>query len=264
MAMIPVVIGTESFQEKVLTIKGKATVLRVAYGDPDQLKRVAKLMLWKRNLPEEDIHFMPPTTHNGKTQGAVLESQGVVIQGGDMHVVNTLQKDGEVNKEIHPSENDKVVESPDEVTERNVKEQSREETRVEVEQTVLGDGVDLTSELAEEDGVASDGRAGIDGNRIDNPQVEGSEPEGEPDLSVVEITEGTPRADLIAHTAQNPSLNTLRKLADTQSQGYQWKQGILLRHRLDELGDTYSQMCLPKKYRDKCMNLAHERFGHLR
>ena len=81
---------------------------------------------------------------------------------------------------------------------------------------------------------------------------------------MVEITEGTPRADLIAHTAQDPSLNTLRKLADTQSQGYQWKQRILLRHRLDdEWGDTYSQMCLPKKYRDKCMNLAHERFGHL-
>ena len=127
----------------------------------------------------------------------------------------------------------------------------------------MGEGVDLTSELAEEDGVASDGRGGIEGNWIDSPQVEGSELEGEPNLSVVEITEGTPRADLIAHTAQDPSLNTLRKLADTQLQGYQWKQGILLRQWLDEWGDTYIQMCLPKKYRDKCMSLAHERFGHL-
>ena len=49
------------------------------------------------------------------------------------------------------------------MTERNVKEQSREETRAEVEQRVLGEGVDLTSEFAEEDGVASDGRAGIKG-----------------------------------------------------------------------------------------------------
>ena len=111
-----VVIGTESFQEKVLAIPGEelgwTAVLRVAYGDPDQLERVAKLMQWKRNLPEEDIHFMPPTTLNGKTQGAVLVSHGVVMQGGDMHVVDSLKKDGEINKEIHPSENDKVIEPP--------------------------------------------------------------------------------------------------------------------------------------------------------
>ena len=72
-----------------------------------------------------------------------------------------VERDGEINKEVHPRENDKVVESPDDVTERNVKEQSREETRAEVEQRVLGEDVDLTSEFAEEDGVASDGRAGI-------------------------------------------------------------------------------------------------------
>ena len=120
MAMIPVVIGTESFQEKVLAIPGEelgwTAVLRVAYGDPDQLERVAKLMQWKRNLPEEDIHFIPPTTHNGKTQGAVLVSQGVVIQRRGRACG---RHDGEVNKEIHPSENDKVIEPPREAAERD-------------------------------------------------------------------------------------------------------------------------------------------------
>ena len=35
------------------------------------------------------------------------------------------ERDGKINNEIHPSENDKVVESPDEVTERNVGAEQR-------------------------------------------------------------------------------------------------------------------------------------------
>ena len=32
------------------------------------------------------------------------------------------------------------------------------------------------------------------------------------------------------------SLATLRKLAESESNGYVWEQGLLFRHRLDELG----------------------------
>ena len=36
----------------------------------------------------------------------------------------------------------------------------------------------------------------------------------------------------------------------------------MFRTRLDKLGDNLKQLCLPKQYRDKCLRLSHENFGH--
>ena len=41
-----------------------------------------------------------------------------------------------------------------------------------------------------------------------------------------------------------------------------WADGLVFRTRLDRLGDNLEQLCLPALYRDKCLHLTHENFGH--
>ena len=57
-------------------------------------------------------------------------------------------------------------------------------------------------------------------------------------------TENNPREKLKCDIANDESLETLRKLADTESNGYAWEHGLLIRHRLDELGLSKIQLCL--------------------
>ena len=58
------------------------------------------------------------------------------------------------------------------------------------------------------------------------------------------------------------TLATARALADQIAEGYHWNQGLLFRTRLDVLGDSSEQLCLPLPYHSRCLSLAHEQFGH--
>ena len=82
------------------------------------------------------------------------------------------------------------------------------------------------------------------------------------DLSVEGINVGSPRTEMIEHTKTDPTLATIRKLADEDAEGYQWDKGLVFRHRLDSWGDPYKQLCLPVQYRERCLEMAHERSGH--
>ena len=83
-ANVPVNIGPVSFVEKALAVPGEdlgwTAVLRFVCGDTAQLCRVAKLMEWKHTLPEDQMQYVPPTSQDGCAQGAVLVSEGVVVQ----------------------------------------------------------------------------------------------------------------------------------------------------------------------------------------
>ena len=59
-----------------------------------------------------------------------------------------------------------------------------------------------------------------------------------------------------------PSLAIIRTLADKETEGYFWKEGLVFRHRLDEWGQKYKQLCLPQQYRLGYLTLAHKIFGH--
>ena len=67
---------------------------------------------------------------------------------------------------------------------------------------------------------------------------------------------------LMETTKADMSLTTARTLADEQQEGYHWREGLLFRTRLDALGDTIEQLCLPTTYRQRCFTLAHDDFGH--
>ena len=96
-------------------------------------------------------------------------------------------------------------------------------------------------------------------------QVGGSaegEGEGEQTVLLEGITEEVPRPKLAQATTADPTLATTRSLAQTKSEGYHYKDGIVFRTRLDKFGDAREQICLPQPYREKCLRMAHNNFGH--
>ena len=60
-----------------------------------------------------------------------------------------------------------------------------------------------------------------------------------------------PRSKLIQATKTDDSLTSARLWADSQSEGYQWQDGLVFRTRLDKLGDSLEQLCLPGPYMGK-------------
>ena len=83
------------------------------------------------------------------------------------------------------------------------------------------------------------------------------------ELDVENIISDVPRVNLAVATKADCTLNTARALADNQAEGYYWHENVLLRTRLDRLGYTREQLCLPTEYRAKCLRTAHELFGHI-
>ena len=63
-------------------------------------------------------------------------------------------------------------------------------------------------------------------------------------------------------TLADETLAPVRKLADGEQRGYSWENGLLFRYRLNEFGINFRQLCLPKEYRAKCLQMAHDNFGH--
>ena len=68
-ANVPITIGSEFFVEKVLAVPGDdlgwTGVLRVDCSDPLQWSRIAKLMEWKKSLPESHKRYIPSTSQDG-------------------------------------------------------------------------------------------------------------------------------------------------------------------------------------------------------
>ena len=113
----------------------------------------------------------------------------------------------------------------------------QEEERVEGKEMVLEVGSDETSELVEAVGDALGGSAETQGKEEETQSPHTEKAESETVVSVAEITEGNPRTKLVEQTAKDPSLET-KKLADLGEEVYQWKEGIIIRNRLDEWGGT--------------------------
>ena len=247
-ASVKITIGHESIQEQVLAVLGEdlgyKAVLRFCCRDPEQLDRVAKMMSWKHTLPEDQKRYVPPTTLQVITKGAVLVSEGVVVeeeQGQCVEQENEQPLRGtreEGGKDIHPIKTVNKRESLTEVIERETK-RKQEEERVEGKEMVLEVGSDETSQLVEAVGDALGSSTETQGKEEETQLPHTEKAESEPVVSVAQITEGNPRTKLVKQTAKHPSLKTARKLADLGEEGYQWKEGIIIRHRLDEWGEPY-------------------------
>jgi len=115
------------------------------------------------------------------------------------------------------------------------------------EDVCLEDCVVMASDLVEAEGVALGGDA-VEGNG-DQISMEG-------------IYGDTPQNQLALATAEDESLVIVKNLAKQHKEGYHEKDGIVFRSRIDNFGYSKDQICLPAKYRPKCLALAHTQFGH--
>ena len=288
-ANVPITIGPESFQERVLAVPGEdlgwTAVLRFDCGDPEQLQRVGKMMEWKRALPEDQTQYVPPTKQEGLVKGAVLVSEWEVVVQEQGLTENVAQKDGSSTVSNHSSENNSYgvsqkVQVTDEAT--NVSGTQSPEVQVtdverrdivvgigdEAVEMVLGEGVGLSSVLVEAGGNPGGGSAVDEGVRVASTHGESESHQTEPppvtggEVTVDTIMTNAPRDKLAKCTVSDPSLAIIRTLADKETECYVWKEGLVFRHRLDEWGQNYKQLCLPQQYRLRCLTLAHEKFGH--
>ena len=107
--------------------------------------------------------------------------------------------------------------------------------------------------LVEEESGSLGGSAEGEGNQLASQTASPSQPVPDSypmfEITVEQITESNHRAKLREYTAQDPSLATVRRLADTESEGYQWEEGHVFRYRLEEWGEQYGQLCLPEQVR---------------
>ena len=100
-------------------------------------------------------------------------------------------------------------------------------------------------------------------------EVEGAALDGSADREGQEenlITEGIqqlgPKSLLAEEARTDPTLAHIRSLAQLEREGYHSRKEVIYRTRLNRQGDPVKQICVPLKFRDKCLHMAHGRFGH--
>ena len=86
----------------------------------------------------------------------------------------------------------------------------------------------------------------------------------EPELVVPLVRTGSgDRAALVAETRSDPTLERWRSLAEKGEKGFVWKEGLLYQSTTTHVLDSVFLMVLPKSFRVKVMNLAHEKLSHM-
>jgi len=200
-------VGADLFQTRALSVPGEemewTAILRVDISDMDMLTKINKITKEKEKVPEADLHYLPPRILDGHVQGAVLVSEGEVVE-----------------KEVQCVEGEQVVAKPQD-SEPDTDHAMVEGDDVEVSEQVLAGEVDLPSVAGEAEGDTQGGSA--DTGMTDT-------------ITVESITSDTPRVKLAQLTVTDPTLKTARVLADKEAEGYHWEDDLLFRSRLDEWG----------------------------
>ena len=245
---VTISINGMEFMRKAVTQPGKdlawTACLSLPYANKADCDFIMQKMQDKFRLTEEETLYLPPEIRDGILKSGLMESEGTLVVAKPEEPVvetqdtpNLIQLDSVVavqqkQENSKPEEDVLVVEETDE-------QNRREEDVLDLVETSIVD--------AEVAGDSLGGRA----------EVEGAQ-----DISMGGITETIPRIQLAQATCQDKSLKPLLKLAENSKEGYYLSEGVLFRTRLDSFGQTMEQICLPTKYRDKCLKLTHNHFGH--
>jgi len=174
--------------------------------------------------------YVPPQIHQGKLLSGYLVSEDDVISHTTTQGVSVVDVPGIA---IIEKEEDSMEESLGGLMGIGLEEEERS--------SVLCDEVEVgdhgQTEEAERGGCA-----------VSEPEV------------LVEGIKGE-RKVLVKETKEDDSLKVAKGLADKELEGYSYKDGVLMRARIDRLGNVKNQICLPKPLREGCLSLAHSKFG---
>ena len=251
---VDITIGDKTFHRKAVTQPGKlphwTVCLSIDLGDRQEGLFVLDQMEKRAKLPEEQALYLPPEIKDGSVISGILVSEGTVIE-----------EEEEINKDVQPVQAHHIQEVEPEVqpvprlsiTNTVVEETERE--------TVVGDKAEGVREECnsvlvdekkvlvevEEEGDSSGGSAG---ERVQE------------NLSVEGIRKNIPRTDLAQASKEDTTLTHLYNLAEQDKEEYHIEEHIIFRTRLDVFGQTIRQIYIPKPYRQQCLTLAHNHFGH--
>ena len=232
-ARVTFTVGSVKFHCRALAVPGSkmgwTALLSVDPTDDYRASNMIRLLKEKNNLPEEQTHFLPPRMEGNVLQGAVLVCDGEVVKLQDPVVV-AEPKDQSEDLEATTPHAEVAAES------------------VEENELILEEGKEVASVDVEAEGEIQEGRA-------DTGEKEA--------ITVQSIVSDVPRVKLAECTKSDPSLTAARALADQEAEGYHWDSDLVFRSRLDKWGNNYEQLCLPEPYREKGLNLSHEKFGHM-
>ena len=82
--MVDFTIGSVVFKSRALALPGEdmawTALLSVKVKDRDMTSKMIQFIQEKDSLPEEDTHFLLPHMQGGQLQGAVLVSEGEVVE----------------------------------------------------------------------------------------------------------------------------------------------------------------------------------------
>ena len=70
------------------------------------------------------------------------------------------------------------------------------------------------------------------------------------------------REELVKASLADTTLAAIRKLAEQESNGYWWEDGLLMKYQLDEVGQTSKRLCVPQPFRKRCIEVADDKFCH--
>ena len=134
----------------------------------------------------------------------------------------------------------------------------------EVDYCVLGSGDDVLVK-AEVEGENLGGRAD---DVLVKAEVEGENMGGRAEYEEQELVKnlklknGLEVSELKKQTLLDESFETCRKLAEDNRQGYFCKDNVLMRSRMNDIGEQTVQIVVPKSHRDRILILSHEKCGH--
>ena len=84
------------------------------------------------------------------------------------------------------------------------------------------------------------------------------------DLEVPPVEKGLgSRPRLVKGVKEDPTLESWRDLAERGEQGFRWERGLLYQATTTHTGEVVHLMVLPKAFRGKVLEMAHEGSGHL-
>ena len=90
------------------------------------------------------------------------------------------------------------------------------------------------------------------------------EDEGLEDLEFPPVRKGPgDRAKLVDELKTDPSLKGWRRLAEKGEQGFLWERDLLFQAKMSEGGEVIHALVLPKGFRSRVLEMAHEGSGHL-
>ena len=88
--------------------------------------------------------------------------------------------------------------------------------------------------------------------------------EGREDLEIPPVRRGPgDRAKLVEEVKSDPTLEGYRELAEKSEQGFLWERGLLYKAKMTHSGEVVHVMVLPKSFRRRVLEMAHEGSGHL-